>query len=57
MMPETCWDGSLVINIGLVTSCWSISLHPICEAVKLPQLLTRIAIRQQKAWKVQKTQL
>ena len=29
MMPETCWDRSLVINIGLVASCWFISLHPM----------------------------
>jgi len=28
MMPETCWDWSLIINIGLVASCWFLSLHP-----------------------------
>jgi len=28
MMPETCWDRSLTINIKLVTSCWFLSLHP-----------------------------
>ena len=28
MMPETCWDKSLIINIRLVTSCWFLSLHP-----------------------------
>ena len=28
MMPETCWDRSLIINIGLVASCWFISVHP-----------------------------
>jgi len=28
MMPETCWDRSLIINIGLVASCWFLSLHP-----------------------------
>ena len=28
IMPETCWDVSLIINIGLVASCWFISLHP-----------------------------
>ena len=22
MMPETCWERSLIINIGLVASCW-----------------------------------
>jgi len=27
MMPETCWDRSLIINIGLVAYCWFISLH------------------------------
>jgi len=31
MMPETCWDRSLIINIELVASCWllSLSLHPM----------------------------
>ena len=28
MMPETCGDRSLIINIGLVASCWFLSLHP-----------------------------
>jgi len=28
MMPETCWDRSLIINIWLVASCWFFSLHP-----------------------------
>ena len=28
MMPETCWDKSLIINIKLVASCWFLSLHP-----------------------------
>jgi len=28
MMPDTCWDRSLLIHIGLVASCWFISLHP-----------------------------
>ena len=28
MMPETCWDKSLKINIRLVASCWFLSLHP-----------------------------
>jgi len=28
MMPETFWDRSLIINIGLVASGWFISLHP-----------------------------
>jgi len=28
MMPETCWDRSLIINIGLVASCWFPSRHP-----------------------------
>ena len=27
MMPETCWDKSLIINIRLVASCWFHSLH------------------------------
>ena len=26
-MPETCCDRSLIMNIGLVASCWFISLH------------------------------
>ena len=29
MMPETCWDRSLMINIGLVASCWFISPRPM----------------------------
>jgi len=28
MMPETCRDKSLIINIRLVASCWFLSLHP-----------------------------
>ena len=28
MMPETCWDRSLIINIRLVACCLFISLHP-----------------------------
>ena len=28
MMPETCWDRSLVIKTRLVASCWFLSLHP-----------------------------
>jgi len=28
MMPETCWDRSLIINIRLVASCWFLCLHP-----------------------------
>ena len=27
MMPETCWDISLIINIWLVASRWFLSLH------------------------------
>ena len=29
MMPETCCDRSLLINIGLVASCWFISLFTV----------------------------
>ena len=29
MMPETCWDRSLITNIELVASCWFPSLRPI----------------------------
>ena len=28
MMPETCWDRSLITNIGLGASCWFLSFHP-----------------------------
>ena len=28
MVPETCWDKSLIINIRLVATCWFLSLHP-----------------------------
>ena len=31
MMPETCWDRSLIMIIGLIASCWFISLHPMYE--------------------------
>ena len=27
MLPETCWDRSLIINIRLVASCWFLSFH------------------------------
>jgi len=30
MMPETCWDRSLVINIDLVASCW-FCLFTLCS--------------------------
>ena len=30
MMPETCWDKSLIINIRLVASCWFLSLRQEC---------------------------
>jgi len=30
MMPETCWDGSLIINIQLVASYW-FSLFALCS--------------------------
>ena len=33
MMPETCWDKSLIINIRLVASCWFLSLHPAWSIV------------------------
>ena len=28
MMPETCWDKGLIINVRFVASCWFLSLHP-----------------------------
>ena len=28
IMPETCWDKSLILNIRLVASCWFLSLYP-----------------------------
>jgi len=31
MMPETGYDSSLIINIGLVAPCWFLSLHPRCH--------------------------
>ena len=37
IMSETCWDRSLIINIGLVASCWFISLH--IKAVHAPHSL------------------
>ena len=32
MMPETCWDKSLVINVRLVASCWSLSSPYVHDA-------------------------
>ena len=29
MMPETCWNKSLIINIRLVESCWFLSIYPM----------------------------
>jgi len=29
MVPETCWDRSLIINIRLVASCWFFSLFTL----------------------------
>ena len=28
MMPETCWDKSLILNTRSVASCWFIFFHP-----------------------------
>ena len=40
MMPETCWDKSLLTNIRLVASCWFLSLHPTpVYIIRLPHLL------------------
>jgi len=36
MMPETCWDKSLIVNIRLAASCWFLSVHPmisICSKI------------------------
>jgi len=33
MTPETRWDKSLIINIGLVAACWVISFHPSCTDI------------------------
>jgi len=33
MMPETCWDRSLIINIWLFASCWFLSLHPLSQNI------------------------
>jgi len=41
MMPETCWDRSLIINIGFVASCWFLSLHPtfMMQGHKKPKIV------------------
>jgi len=49
-MPETCWDRSLIINIGLFASCWFLSLHhilsvyllrrPLCPSIPILQGVT-----------------
>ena len=33
MMPETCWDRSLIINMELVASCWFIPLQPLALSI------------------------
>ena len=43
MMPETCWDRHLTLNIRLVASCWFLSLHPTFmiqghKSLKFPKL-------------------
>ena len=38
IMPETCWDKSLIINIRLVASRWLLSLHPTRRIVCFPDL-------------------
>jgi hypothetical protein len=39
MMPETCWDRNLIINIRLVASCWFLSLHPMCSTSRFFEML------------------
>jgi len=39
MMPETCWDRSLIINIGLIASCWFLSLHPRFFLIRVHKLV------------------
>ena len=40
MMPETCWDKCLIINIRLVASCWFLSLHPTADLSNLHHACT-----------------
>jgi hypothetical protein len=42
MMPETCWDRSLLINIRLVVSCWFLSLHTttFCGSRLKPKIIS-----------------
>ena len=39
MMPETCGDRSLIINIRLVASCWFLSLHSTANVFYLSSLV------------------
>ena len=48
MMPETCWDKSLIINVRLVASCWFLSLSsPLKKFIccKLVLLISLLVIR------------
>jgi len=39
VMIETCGDRILIVNIGLVASCWFLSLHPIISGIALVFIL------------------
>ena len=44
MMPKTCCDKSLIINIRLVASCWFLSLHPKSSPLSHPICVRHILI-------------
>jgi len=50
MMPETCWDTSLIINIGLVASCWFISLHLTFNIARSQETKISFFLFQVKGW-------
>ena len=58
MMPETCWDKSLIINIRLVASCWFLSLNPAfmmhghrsLKRSKMYQVVTNAVHRMLLSW-------
>jgi len=41
VMPETCWDRSLILNIRLFACCWFLSVHPNWGKVYICRLTQR----------------
>ena len=54
MMHETCWDRSLIINIGLISSCWFTSLHHTFHDARSQELKIHDDIALRSAWNEKK---